>query len=244
MKKNRLVTQEEFNIRFKKRALILLALFTVWVFIAATTLLYFSLINRNKYIIEGYKLAMRRGYYSAGRGRIMDSKHVPLAWSERFFDLLLLKPPELPRFKLLMEQKLHRILPKFKGIKFPGACQVIYYNIPPNKIAGLERLIHQFPDLKIVPRTERVVVDIPHLKEQIGKVAMRDGMLHGVSGFELQYDQVLSGELGVYTIMLDRHKNFISGTWHLIKAAKPGEDVVLPFSCAELKKRYRKNSHE
>lgn len=226
---------QKFNAIFKKRAILLLAGTAIWALIAVSYLFYFAYIARDKYIKSGLKLAMRKGYYSAGRGRILDKNGVPLAWSERFFDLLLLKPPELPKFQQVLDNKLQHILSDIKPCHSVKPLSVIYYNIPPNKIATLEQLIHEFPDLKIIPRTERVVVNYPTIKKAVGKVAMRDGILCGISGFELQFNQTLSAKLGSYTVMLDRHKNFINGTWRLEKKSQPGKDIRLKLSCAELK---------
>jgi cell division protein FtsI/penicillin-binding protein 2 len=230
-----MAVKKEFNTIFKKRATLLMAGVVIWTLIAANYLLYFSYLNRTKYLNAGHKLAMRQGYYSAGRGRILDKNGLPLAWSERFFDLFLFKPPAQPRFKKMLDNKLHHILPNIKPCSTVSSFSVIYYDIPPNKIPQLEQIIHEFPDLKIIPRTERVVVDHPEIKKLIGKVEMRDGLLCGISGIELQFNQTLSGQMGSYTVMLDRHKNFINGTWHLIKKAVPGDDITLQSSCAELK---------
>lgn len=230
-----MAVNKEFNVVFKKRATLLMAGAVIWALITVNYLFYFSYLNRAEYINAGYKLAMRRGYYSAGRGRILDKNGVPLAWSERFFDLFLLKSPELPKFQKMLDAKLRHIFQDIKSCTSIAPFSVIYYNIPPNEIPRLERIIHEFPDLKIIPRTERVVVDHPEIKKLIGKVEMRDGLLAGISGIELQFDQTLTGQVGSYTVMLDRHKNFINGTWSLVKKAKPGGDITLQSSCAELK---------
>ncbi len=230
-----MVKKQEFNAMFKKRATLLTIGFVIWALIAAGYLFYFAHLNRTKYINSGFKMAQRKGYYSAGRGRILDKDGIPLAWSERFFDLLLLNAPELPKFQKMLDVKLKHIFPDIKSCTVTPPFSVIYYNIPPNKIAGLERTIHEFPNLKIIPRTERVVVDYPGVKKFIGQVKMNDVLLSGLSGMELKFNETLTGKVGVYTVMLDRHKNFINGTWHLIKKAQPGKDVMLKLSCAELK---------
>jgi cell division protein FtsI/penicillin-binding protein 2 len=227
--------KKEFNSIFKKRATLLILGAVAWALIAVGYLFHFAYINQEKYINAGVKLAMRKGYYSAGRGRILDKNGIPLAWSERFFDLVILKHPELPKFQKKLDDKLQHIFQDIKPCTSVAPFSVIYYNIPPNKIAVLERIIHEFPDLKIIPRTERVVVDYPGIKKAIGKVQMRDGLLCGINGIELQFDQTLTGQVGSYTVMLDRHKNFINGTWKLVKKAKAGEDIILTSSCAELK---------
>lgn len=228
--------RKNFNAMFKQRATLLMIGAVIWALIAASYLFYFAHYNRTEYINSGFKMALRKGYYSAGRGRILDKNGVPLAWSERFFDLLLLNAPKLPKFQKMLDAKLRHILPEIKSCTMIPSFAVIYYNIPPDKIARLERTIHQFPNLKIIPRTERVVVDYPGVKNYIGQVKMNDVLLSGISGIELQFNETLAGKVGVYTVMLDRHKNFINGTWRLIKKAQPGEDIMLKSSCAELKK--------
>ena len=60
-------------------------------------------------------------------------------------------------------------------------------------------------------------------------------MLRGTSGCEKYFDKVLSGKPGKYTIMLDRNKNWIPGTFSQIAKAVSGSDVRLPYSVEEIR---------
>jgi cell division protein FtsI/penicillin-binding protein 2 len=112
---------------------------------------------------------------------------------------------------------------------------LLKHEISPEKILALEPLLIKFPDLKIYPRVERKVVDYMEVRNYIGRVELKDGNQRGVSGFEKEYDSILAGAGGIYEVMLDRHKNWVQGTWALKRKAVPGNDVKLNVSLEEIK---------
>lgn len=208
----------------------------VWMVLATAFSFYFSVIAREKYLNIGNKLALREGIYSAGRGSILDKNRKRLAWSEKYFDLFLIKSPHLPKFQKHLFKKLKLVLPDMKPFHEDedSDIRLIYRNVPVRKIGNLSNLVHEYPSLKIIPRTERVVIDYPAVKHYIGRVEMVNGELCGVSGAELKYDDVLRGISGCYVVMLDRNKNWIKDTWREIRKGVRGKDVILDKSLDEL----------
>ncbi|MHB9138943.1 MAG: hypothetical protein ACYC4Q_06030, partial [Victivallaceae bacterium] len=108
----------------------------------------------------------------------------------------------------------------------------------------LEPLLTKFPDLKIFPRTVRKVVDYAEVRSYIGHVELKDGRATGLSGIEKECDCDLTGTMGIYEVMLDRHKNWVPGTWKLKNKAVPGKDVKLDLTLEEIKKQQRKLNSE
>jgi cell division protein FtsI/penicillin-binding protein 2 len=87
----------------------------------------------------------------------------------------------------------------------------------------------------VSPRIERKVVDYPAIRAKIGKVKYISGRLVGISGYEQQFNQLLSGTPGKFRIMLDRNKNWIKNSGKSIKMATPAKDLVLPYSLEEIR---------
>lgn len=220
---------------FKILASRLLWCILVWAILASCWLFYYSVSARQKYIELGNKIAVRQGVYYAGRGRILDKNDRVLAWSEKYFDLYLMSSEDDPNIRSMTLRKVTEILPDAALHRVKDSDFLLKREISPEKIIALEPLLTKFPDLKIFPRTERKVVDYMEVRNYIGRVESRDGNQHGVSGIEKEYDSILAGTGGVYEVMLDRHKNWVQGTWLLKRKAVSGNDVKLDVSLEEIK---------
>ena len=221
---------------FKLRAVRLLWCILIWAVLASCWLFYYSVFARQKYIELGHKIAVRQGTYYAGRGRILDKNDRVLAWSEKYFDLYLISLEEDPNIRSMVLRKVAEIMPEAALHRVKDSVFMLKREISPEKIIALEPLLTKFPDLKILSRTERKVVDYAEVRNYIGRVEFKDGNQHGVSGIEKDYDNVLSGLGGIYEVMLDRHKNWVQGTWLLKRRAVPGNDVKLDVSIEDIKR--------
>ncbi len=221
---------------FKLRAVRLLWCILIWAVLASCWLFYYSVFARQKYIELGNKIAVRQGTYYAGRGRILDKNDRVLAWSEKYFDLYLISLEEDPNIRSMVLRKVAEIMPEAALHRVKDSVFMLKREISPEKIIALEPLLTKFPDLKILSRTERKVVDYAEVRNYIGRVEFKDGNQHGVSGIEKDYDNVLSGLGGIYEVMLDRHKNWVQGTWLLKRRAVPGNDVKLDVSIEDIKR--------
>ena len=220
---------------YKIRASQLLWCILIWAILASCWLFYYSVFARQKYMELGNKIAVRQGTYYAGRGRILDKNDRVLAWSEKYFDLYLISSEEDQNIRNMALHKVMEILPDAAFHRVKDSDFLLKREIAPDKILELEPLLTKFPDLKILPRTERKVVDYAEVRNYIGRVEFKDGNQHGVSGIEKDYDSILAGTCGIYEVMLDRHKNWVQGTWLLKRKAISGNDVKLDVSLDEIK---------
>jgi cell division protein FtsI/penicillin-binding protein 2 len=87
-----------------------------------------------------------------------------------------------------------------------------------------------------MPRVERRRIDYPIIKKLLGETCEKDGMIAGLSGLEVKFNDKLSGKEGSYIVMLDSKGRWIRGTWTLLKKPEPGSDIVLNKSYEELLK--------
>jgi cell division protein FtsI/penicillin-binding protein 2 len=220
--------------RYKSRAACLLWLVLLWAVVAVAFHCYYAIVAREKYLKAGNRIAMRHGTYDGGRGRILDRLGRALAWSERRFDLFLFKLPEDKEILNNMMERIKKVLPDSGCFRMKETYFLVQRDIQPDKILELEPLLNMFPDLKILPRVERRVVDYPEIRSLIGKTKFNDGIQTGISGVELDKNSELSGTEGQYEVMLDRHKNWVRNTWQLIKKAAPGKDIKLSLTLEEL----------
>jgi penicillin-binding protein 2 len=226
---------ENSSDNFKLQAARLLWCILIWAVLASCWFFYYSVFARQKYIELGNKIAVRQGTYYAGRGRILDKNDRVLAWSEKYFDLYLMSSEDDPNIRSMVVCKVAEIFPDAALHRVKDSDFLLKREISPEKILALEPLLTKFPDLKIFPRTERRVVDYAEVRNYIGRVEFKDGNQLGVSGIEKDYDNILAGTCGIYEVMLDRHKNWVQGTWLLKRKAVPGNDVKLDVSLEEIK---------
>ncbi len=216
---------------FRKRCLVLSALLGAW--LAAALAMNFTLAGpeRETYLDLGRKLALHHAEYYAPRARLLDRDGVPLAWSERYFDLYcLVREEELtPEFRSQLERLLGP-LPELP----PDRQTPWKRGLTPSQILSVEKWNANCRILEIRPRLERIRVSLSsELREALGEVRIENGRQVGISGAEKEFDAILTGAPGSYEVMLDRHRNWIPGTWQEQHAPRPGTDVRLPFQVSQ-----------
>jgi cell division protein FtsI/penicillin-binding protein 2 len=196
-------------------------------------LFYYSVYNREHYLKEGSLLAWREGFVPAPRGRILDAEGRALAWTEKYFDLYCVKDVagKIPR-RLTSELK-----KEFSGLLLEDDSDRVLLKraLRPEEIMRLEKYMAGNGCLMVVPRRERVCVDYPGVRELAGKVVAFDGGFRGISGIEAESDKELSGEKGIYIVMLDRNGKWVENTWRMLKAPVPGGDVSIKRTLNQLK---------
>ncbi len=200
----------------------------------AGALLYYSVIQRDKYLALGNRMALRLGKLQAPRGRILDRNGVVLAWSEKYFDLFLVNPSTDNIEQEMMMKEVRMAVPDCEPEVVDETTWLLKANLSPFQLLGLEQLLRGYPELQVIPREERLVVDYPEVRKIIGQVGLREEVMAGQSGAEKEYNVELTGVPGEYEVMLDRRRNWIAGTWKLLVPAIPGEDVKLDFALSEL----------
>ncbi len=219
---------------FKLRLIILLIILLSWGGTTAGALFYYSVLHRDKYLALGNRLALREGSYAAPRGRLLDRNGTPLAWTEKYFDLYLVNPQVEQVTHEVLIKEVREVVPDCEPETVDETTWLLKLNLSPLQMVGLERLLRSYPELKIRPRLERIVVDYPEIRKLIGLVVYDGEAMKGVSGVEKEYDRELAGTPGRYEVMLDRRRNWIPGTWKLLVSAAAGEDVHLKFSVDEI----------
>ncbi|MCP3966130.1 MAG: hypothetical protein GY750_06865 [Lentisphaerae bacterium] len=220
---------------FKKRAVAVLILLVLWAAAAAGAFLHYALLNREKYIKLGNKIAFRRGTFYLSRSKILDRNGIVLAWTEKYYDLSYLDLSGSNKRRTIIIDYLKEILPELLPEKISENIWLLYAGLPPHTIPKLVPLLSIYHELKITPRHERCIVAYPEVKKFIGTVEHAGGHLEGISGIEKKYNDILNGEPGEYTVMLDRHKNWIKGSWKLTKKAQPGKNVKLKLSLEDIR---------
>jgi len=188
-----------------------------------------AVLHRSDYITQGENSARQRYELPAPRGRILDRNGIPLAWDERRFDLVRTGSAPLSEDLLL---ELEEVLDQRPPATSPDRCVV--RGLKPGQILLLNRLIRGGAPLRIDPQVQRMTIWAPRLQAVIGHLETRQGERFGVSGLELQFDHVLRGTPGTFSVIIDRERNWVPSSWKLERAAVPGENVKLPRSLAEL----------
>lgn len=186
--------------------------------------------GREKHLEAGRRIAQVSGSFYLPRARLLDRNGVPLAWSEKYFDLVweAQLPPPSRLFETLAE-----ILPGLDRPKSGDGGYELKRNLRPMELVRLDPLIRRHPELKIRPRLRRVAVSDPELRQRLGQVEYDGHRQLGISGFEAQFDDLLTGAPGNYEVMLDRYRNWIDDTWRITREPAAGADVFLDFSIAE-----------
>ena len=212
---------ELFYARSRAAIVFFFLLFSV---VAARTL-QTGVISRERFLRVGEKISLKNVTIPAGRGSILDKNNVPLAWSERHFELLSALPSG-EHFSSRQQERLREIFPHRVFSTVTGGSSVLCPRLTPREIDALEPLIRRGFPLKIRPKTRRLTVSSAELEKQLGSV--RDGV--GISGWERKYDHLLRGQDGRGRIMLDRRRNWIYSTWQTAVSPVRGRDVIVPVT--------------
>lgn len=222
-----------------KRAWILFSLLALWALIAVGRGFWLAGPAAERYIREGEKLARVHGRIPAPRGRILDCNGVPLAWSERYFDLCWQgRRRELPEEGVL--QQLQRIVPEAAlPVAKSDEAELLCRGISPDRLRRLEPLVKAGKGFRIVQRWERMTVSSLRIRRRLGTVMLLEGELVGQSGLELEFDSLLRGKAGEFRVLLDRYRNWIPESWELLRNPVPGRDIKLNVAAEELERRGR-----
>lgn len=217
----------------RNRTAVVVGLLALWLTAAMTRNAFLAGPGRARHLEAGRKIALHTGDFHLPRARLLDRDGVPLAWSEKYFDLVWDAPLALPPPPRIMAM-LKVILPGVEHRAFDQPAPVMLQrNLSPAQLVQLQEALRNCPELKIRVRAERIAVGAPELRARLGETAFDGSRQYGVSGEELRHDAVLAGTPGRYEVMLDRYRNWIDDTWKIIREARPGVDVKLDFSIAE-----------
>ena len=223
------MSEEIYN--FKKRSKILLYFFAIWMTLIILCFLYFSVGNNKKYIEFRNKIAYKEQTTLSARGSILDKNRIPIAWSERKYDLYF----KTSNKKDNIVKKVFNIidiLPKNAG------SNLIKKNLLPSEIQNLKPLMQQSNFILIKPRLERKYVDLPNVRKLIGEVQRINNLTIGISGLEKEYDNILRGVNAKSVIMFDRSGKMLTKSMKVIQELKNGKDVILDKTINELNEEF------
>lgn len=224
------------NRKLKKQADIVMLCLAVWALMCLAMFFYYSVIAKEHYTKLGKQIASRELVYYPERSKILDKNGVVLAWSEKYYDLYYNNLTDSPKRIKIIYERIKNIFPNAQKPSCDQFQSVMLRSLQPRQIVSLENSIYLYQELQINARIERNIVDYPNIQAQIGKVKLIKKQLVGISGFEKNYNQALSGTHGRFKIMLDRNKNWIKNSYKSIKLAQKGKDIRLKLTIEELRK--------
>lgn len=169
--------------------------------------------------IETQTIAGRTGKLPALRGTVFDAAGNKLAWSEKYFDLVIsgtLYDEELDQLKSLLSK---RMLPDTLPADFT------IYKLDPDEVIALDVALKKIPALQIKSRVERICINRSDVKAKLGETDPRSG--RGISGWEKEFDRQLAGTDGEFRVLLDRNGSWIDSTWEIKTMPVRGHDVVI-----------------
>ena len=223
---------------FHFRSAVLLTFFVFWAAIAAGTLYRRTVAESEKLAERSETFARKEGVLPAARGRILDSEGIPLAWTELHFSLYLHKTPhgvgsDLKRFLQIRFNV--KEIPEFA----PEQEVILLLDDMPvtseNDLTDLLAVPEKYPQLEVRTRHKRIRVDYPQLSALLGECEDdENGIPHGVSGWEKEYEKQLCGKAGTFSVLLDRNGKWMPGTVKMLTMPVAGQDVVLSVTLEEL----------
>lgn len=220
--------------RFARRLNGMFIFFAVWSIAVMLRVFWIAGPGRDHFIAAGEKIARIEGELPALRGRILDRNGVPLAWSERYYDLVSTLADDsvaVPEARTALREVLPRL-------PVDAAPPVWFRGLSPSELLALEAVVRSGAvPVTIRLREERIAVNSPVLRDRLGSCESRHGVLVGVSGLELAYNRELAGRSGRFAVMLDRWRRWIPASWKLLRPAVPGGDVTVDFEVGEAEVR-------
>ncbi len=222
---------------FSGRARFLLFFFLAWGAVLSMRLLEIAVIRKDEYIRQCESVARRQGKIPQLRGRILDRNGIPLAWTLKTFTLHVEKKMLSSKTKDFPEKITDFLVSKSLASRDRIHEDEKVFSIAglsPEALEELKNFSHIPQSASIRPSFERKTVDYKKVKEIIGETAEINAEMKGVSGAEEEWDSELSGRPGIYSVMLDRNRRIIEGTFIVVSEMVPGSDVNLDVSLSEI----------
>lgn len=213
--------------RIAVRRGILIGAAVVFALLIAVRLVYFTVIRHDALVRDSRRMAMRKGVLAAPRGRILAENGTVLARTELTSTVVIpslpAKPERLERFRAFLKSEFDFVLPE---------DPVLPVKIPQTLCSDAEALraryrsLVRWPECRIVNGQKRIAAEgFEPLVGHCGTDA--DGIPAGESGFEAEYDDILRGTPGVFTVMVDRRGEWMPGTVRIENEPVPGKDVTV-----------------
>ncbi|MCM8528410.1 MAG: hypothetical protein NE327_17940 [Lentisphaeraceae bacterium] len=213
----------------KNRFNVLLAALLIWAGLLSIRLFYFTVINRSSAFSVMESESVEKGRIRAMRGRILSEDGKVLAYSKRTTSLNIstsISGDQLNSLVEILEKELRlprrQVLVKMANAK--GGAVTLAENLSSKEISRFSRYFAKNSSVFLKMDFERIYT----VKSgKLGRTAVEDGQLIGISGFESKYDDLLTGQDLVYEVMVDRQNKVIEKTYKEISKMEPGRDIHL-----------------
>jgi stage V sporulation protein D (sporulation-specific penicillin-binding protein) len=217
-----------FNFRFK----VLVYLFFLWGVIILARTFYLGVIKRDDILFLAHKIAKVNGKLPSNRGKILSKDGKVLVASKNSFNLMLQANDVI--LSIDEEYKLSKIIGPFNI----DDSLVLKKNLSVKEVVQLEEIVKSGFPVKIKIISQRVIYPSKAVEYFVG--IQQDNI--GISGWEKEYDSVLKGTNGQFTVLLDRRRNWIASSFKVLKHKIKGKDVTIPYTLAEIENMYKEKN--
>jgi len=219
----------------KTRVAALFFLFVLWGIAVTARLSQYMIFQRSHFLADVLQKSVLQGEIPAMRGRLLDRKGTPLAWSSRHFSLVWHIPRDTARALSAWQeistwqQILHDDWSESDILAQCGTVRELVHDLDAEAVLKLQNSVGSIPGLRLQSSFVRHYSADHQIRQALGNVVVLDGTERGMSGAELDHDALLQGVSGLYTVMVDRHGQWLPETWRSLRDVRPGYDVYLPL---------------
>ena len=225
------------TMRRRRRIQVMASLLFAWTAIVMVRLGAVMIVQRDSYLAAMHRQSWRVGTVPAERGTLYDRTGRRLAWSTRHFRLLWRIPSsqetrteQMARLKSLYGGRIETDL---SGGRQAGTTVVVVSDLTPGGLRQAKTLCTNGSGFRVesyFARHRRA--DAHRLPVPLGRIRIEEGVEVGVSGLERLHDHLLRGRPGRYRVMVDKHGDWVPGTWEQVQGGRPGDDVHLRIRLA------------
>lgn len=203
------------------RAKILFIFLTAWFAVILVRLGYLASGFAENHRISSATVSQRTYILPALRGKILDLSGTPLVWSEKHYDLEISGTLDDEEQEILKNKLSERNLTSTLSI----GDEIL--SLTPKELTSLEKMVRNTPALHIKTRVVRVCSDHEEVRKLAGKLDPATGK--GISGWEQEFDTLLSGRNGKFRITRNGSGRWLKNTGEIEALPIPGQNVKVPF---------------
>lgn len=210
-------------------------LLPVWAVVLGGWLLWLLVLAPDAHLRERRAANWRVGTIPALRGRLLDRSGLPLAWSERRFDLIW-QPADNVTDR---QADFHALLAclnvdpqeTWRLMQRSPEALVLCEDVDAGTFACLAPLVADNGRFRLRHRfIRRRAAGLEGLYGAIGEVRRFGQREAGTCGWEKRYDLELRGQDGKYRVLVDSRGRWVMSTWEEIRPPTPGRDVYVPYT--------------
>lgn len=212
---------------FKNRTVQVAVFFVFWAVIILLRLSSLMLFGRAEVQAQMREQIVKTYTFPARRGRIILENQGQVAWSTRHVDLYLHR-----------SFKTGQALAELQKI-FPINTADIAQSLESDEKALIfkdmssEQFDKVFPLISSLPLELESQFRRHHSRSytrKLGDVKMMNGEERGIRGLERKYDRTLRGRSLIYQVLVDRHGNWVDGSYREVQSMEIGHDVFVKRS--------------